>query len=282
MDSNGVIGYVQPTGEFEVIIPGTIATGDPITIVDDAYLPLAYDSNSQRDEDVTVLRRGVTFSPFRYSDPTSSPLACATTMALATDEIPREISLAELRYEQANDPEIADLLTTGRSVRHPVIDVNDDGIAIGKAPLDGCEQILVPMALRPRFIYLKHYPRSAGHPGVTKMFRSMRNRYSWKKMYREIEDAVRSCEQCARNNVQERTRVNKMQQFTAQEPLQFVAIDILGPLPKTAHGNRFLPVISDRFSKLNRTIPMRTTTALAVAKAFCTHWVFFMALHAIF
>jgi hypothetical protein len=81
-------------------------------------------------------------------------LVCATNLALATDEIPREISLEELRYEQAHDPEIADLLTTGRSGRHPVIDVNDDGISIRKAPLDGCEQILVPMALRPRVIYL--------------------------------------------------------------------------------------------------------------------------------
>jgi hypothetical protein len=79
-------------------------------------------------------------------------VACATNLALATDEIPREVSLEELRYEQAHDPEIAYLLTTGRSGRHPVIDVNDDGIAIRKAPLDGCEQILVPMALRPRVI----------------------------------------------------------------------------------------------------------------------------------
>jgi Integrase zinc binding domain len=201
-------------------------------------------------------------------------VACATTLALATDEIPREVSLEELRYEQAHDTEIADLLTTGSSGRHPVIDVNDDGIAIRKAPLDRFEQILVPMALRPRVIYLEHYPRSADHPGVTKMFRSMRKRYFWKNMYREIEDAVRSCEQCARNNVQERIRVNKMQLFTAHEPLEFVAIDILGPPTKTPHGNRFLLVISDRFSKLTRTIPMRTTTALAVAKAFCTHWVF--------
>jgi hypothetical protein len=46
MGSNGVIGYVYPTGEFEVTIRDTIPTGDPITIVDDAYLPLAYDSNS--------------------------------------------------------------------------------------------------------------------------------------------------------------------------------------------------------------------------------------------
>jgi hypothetical protein len=102
----------------------------------------------------------------------------------------------------------------------------------------------------------------------------MRKRYFWKNMYREIEDAVRSCEQCARNNDQERTRVNKMQLFTAHEPLEFVAIDILGPFPKRANVNLFLLVISDCFSKITRTIPMRTTTALAVAKSFCTHWVF--------
>jgi hypothetical protein len=85
MDSNGVIGYVFPTGEFEVIISYTIPTGDPIAIVDDAYLPLAYDSNSQREEDVTVLRRGVTLSPFLSSDPTSAPLSFATNLDLVTD-----------------------------------------------------------------------------------------------------------------------------------------------------------------------------------------------------
>jgi hypothetical protein len=128
-----------------------------------------------------------------------------------------------------------------------VIDVNDDGIAIRKAPLDGCEHILVPMVLCPRVVYLEHYPISAGHPGVTKMFRYMGKRYFWKNMYREIDDAVRSCEQCARKNVQDRTRVSTMQLFTAHEPLEFVAIDILGPLLKTAHGNLFLLVISVRF-----------------------------------
>jgi hypothetical protein len=51
-------------------------------------------------------------------------------------------------------------------------------------------------------------------------------------------------------------------------------MDILGPLPKTEHGNRFLLVISDRFSKLTRTVPLRTITALVVAKAFYDAWVF--------
>jgi transposase InsO family protein len=93
-------------------------------------------------------------------------------------------------------------------------------------------------------------------------------------MYNDVEETVRQCTPCLKNRVQEKKRVIVMKLFRANEPLEFVAIDILGPLPKTVHGNRFLLVISDRFSKLTRTIPMRKTTALAVAKALCTHWVF--------
>jgi Integrase zinc binding domain len=179
------------------------------------------------------LEKGGYFSHFS-TDPVNPG-----AQALAVDDLPREISLEELRYEKQRDPEISELFGTGGSGRNPVIDVNRDGIAIRKAPLDGAEQILVPLALRPHVLYLEHHPKSVGHPGVTKMFRSMRKRYFWRNMYREVEDTVRGCEHYARNNVQERTRVNHMKIVPANEPLEFIEIDILGPLPETAHGNRF-------------------------------------------
>jgi transposase InsO family protein len=51
-------------------------------------------------------------------------------------------------------------------------------------------------------------------------------------------------------------------------------MDILGPLPRKKHGNRFLLVIADRFSKVTKTAPLRTITALSVARAFCDHWAY--------
>jgi transposase InsO family protein len=33
-------------------------------------------------------------------------------------------------------------------------------------------------------------------------------------------------------------------------------------------------VISDRYSKVTRTVPLRTVTALSVARAFCDHWAY--------
>jgi hypothetical protein len=51
-------------------------------------------------------------------------------------------------------------------------------------------------------------------------------------------------------------------------------MDILGPLPRTKHGNRFLLVIADRYTKVTRTVQFRTVTALSVARAFVDQWVY--------
>ena len=51
-------------------------------------------------------------------------------------------------------------------------------------------------------------------------------------------------------------------------------MDLLGPLPKTVHGNGHVLVMPDRFTKLTRSIPLRTTTASVVANAFLDNWVY--------
>jgi hypothetical protein len=84
------------------------------------------------------------------------------TLALALDELPRDVTLNELREEQDLDPEIRELLATGGQGR--VIDVNLYGRIVRKAPIDVCEQILVPTTLRPRVLHLEHHPKSVGHP----------------------------------------------------------------------------------------------------------------------
>jgi transposase InsO family protein len=106
------------------------------------------------------------------------------------------------------------------------------------------------------------------------MFRSLRRGYFWNGMIQDVSETVRQCVTCAKNRVKEQTRTSFLKLFPASEPLEYVSMDILGPFQKTEHGNRFRLVISDRFSKLTRTVPLRTITALVVAKAFCEHWVF--------
>lgn len=53
---------------------------------------------------------------------------------------------------------------------------------------------------------------------------------------------------------------------------EFVGIDIFAQLLQTPRGNNFLLVITNRCSKLVRTIPLKNITAALVAKAFVTNW----------
>ena len=86
-------------------------------------------------------------------------------------------------------------------------------------------------------------------------------------MAADVVETVKQCYDCTRNSFN-LTKRTKLKLFPENAHLQSVKMDILGKLPKIRHGNQFLLVIADRYSKFSRTMPMRTTTALAVAEAF--------------
>ena len=82
------------------------------------------------------------------------------------------------------------------------------------------------------------------------------------------------CAACAREGVKLKKNTKKMKLLPPNAPLEFVAIDILGELITTRRGNRYILVISDRYSKLVRTLPLQKITAAHIAQAFVHHWVF--------
>ena len=90
----------------------------------------------------------------------------------------------------------------------------------------------------------------------------------------DVYSTVHACEGCAKNPIKERHHSNYLKLFPAAKPLEFLCMDILGPLPKTKPGNRYLLVMTDRFSKLMRTTLFRTFSMTSVARAFCNHLVF--------
>lgn len=59
----------------------------------------------------------------------------------------------------------------------------------------------------------------------------------------------------------------------ATEPLDSVAKDILGPLPRIADGNQYNAVITNRFSKLTRAIPTSAISWTLLANVFFENWI---------
>lgn len=148
-----------------------------------------------------------------------------------------------------------------------------DGILVRVSPKDGAVQRIVPEGLQERVLTLAHYPKCAGHPGRDKLFRTLRREYFWQGVSTRCADFVASCASCARKRLMSQKRVSRMTLFPPSQPLEFVAIDILGPLPETKNGNRFLLVIADRYSKGAQTVPLAKITATDIAHAFFARWI---------
>ena len=119
-----------------------------------------------------------------------------------------------------------------------------------------------------------HYAKTSGHPSGQKLYEQLRQDFYWPSMAVDAYATVRNCVTCASNRIKLRKHAKALKLFPALAPLEFVAIDLLGPVIRTPRGNRHLLVISDRFTKLVRTVPLSNIKAVTVAGAFVTHWVF--------
>ena len=134
-------------------------------------------------------------------------------------------------------------------------------------------QLVVPESLRERLLHAAHHAQLAGHPGGRKLYYVLRRYFYWPAMAMDAYNTVRNCVSCARNRIKLRRHASPLKLFPARAPLEYLAIDILGELIRTPRGNRYLLIITDRYSKLTRCVPLRRITANTVAHAFIHHWV---------
>ena len=304
-DRHGLLGHRTHSGEVEVYVPPALRNEGPCAIIypvagDGSDLTVGViEGNSARKftnslpgtpetgntprilpvagQTLRLLTRA-RYSPERLHRSSHVGLAVALTtnnrnvIPTGKEQNVTTISSDELRTAQAADITCQKLLT--QTSKTSLYDLNDDGILVRVSPSDGSQQVVVPQTLVSRVLYMEHYPPSAGHPGAHRMFQTIRRTFFWPRIAEDVYETVRNCDVCARNRIAEKRKTNPLKLFPAKGPLESVAMDILGPLPRTKHGNRFLLVIADRYSKVTKTVPLRTVTALSVARAFCDHWAY--------
>ena len=271
IDQKGVLGQLRSSGAFEALLQRALLD-TPICPV---YTLAEGGSDLRRGEQGGLISHGGLISrSVRVTEPSPPGHGLQVLVASRPSDVPElsPIRIEELIREQASDELCKSLI--GLTSEKSLFDVDERGLLIRVAPLDGVRQIVVPKALLPKLLHLEHYPKTTGHPGISRMLRTIRRNYFWPSMAADVVRTVKQCDTCSRNRVNLSKRTNPLKLFPANAPLESVAMDILGPLSKTRHGNRFLLVIADRYTKITRTVPLRTITALTVAQAFCEHWVY--------
>lgn len=111
------------------------------------------------------------------------------------------------------------------------------------------DRIYVPESCRDNLLHLAHDdPILGGHLGVKKTYRKLL-RYWWPKMYKQIEDYIKSCDKCQRFKNVTGLPSGVLHNIPVSCIFEHVHIDIIGPIRSTCRGNSYIITATDAFSK---------------------------------
>lgn len=113
---------------------------------------------------------------------------------------------------------------------------------------------------------LAHSIPLAGHLGRKKTIDRVMQRFYWPTLHRDIGEFCCLCEACKKCSRKRGLRVPLIPLPVISHPFERVVMDIVGPLPRSRKGNRFVLVICDYATRYPEAVPMSQVDAASVAK----------------
>ena len=131
-------------------------------------------------------------------------------------------------------------------------------------------RLWVPEALIPIVMHEMHDATTAGHMGVTRTLQRASVNYYWRGMRRTIQEWVLACPQCQQNNENPHGQVREPQRVGPypSRPFERLNMDIVGPLPESLRGHKYVLTVSDLGTRWCEVFPMKDMSAIEVATIF--------------
>ena len=152
----------------------------------------------------------------------------------------------------------------------------EDGILCLRTPVgDGPETTLravVPRAARQEIIELAHGSAAGGHFGVQKTVDKIKQRFHWLKIAKDVKYWCEKCPTCNRHKTHARNRGALTPIYTGA-PFERVAMDIVGPLPRTQRGNRYILTVVDHFTKHAEAYALPDQEAVTIARVLVNEFI---------
>lgn len=129
-----------------------------------------------------------------------------------------------------------------------------------------CNQLLVPKAYVSKVLYLAHSHPLGAHLGSEKTYERLTLRFYWPGVKRAVEDYCQHCAECSLHSPKVTYRNPLIPLPIIDVPFKRIGMDIVGPLPKSSRGHRYILVILDYATRYPEALPLRTATGKTVAK----------------
>ncbi|CAH8658130.1 unnamed protein product [Dicrocoelium dendriticum] len=112
-----------------------------------------------------------------------------------------------------------------------------------------------------------------GHAGQRKTEAAVRQRYWWPGIHADVTKFCNECDICTSVKSPATVPRAPLMPMVTTAPGQRIGVDLMGPLPITANGNRHILVLVDYFTKWCEAVPIKQPDAATVASAFVNEWV---------
>ena len=106
----------------------------------------------------------------------------------------------------------------------------------------------------------------SGHLGVNKTSSKIKKKYHWYQTDLDIRLYIRQCRQCNKDKDPRKKPKARLGLYLAGYPMDRIAFDVMGPMPLTKDGNRYILVIGDYFTRWMEAYSLPTQHAEVVAQ----------------
>ena len=208
------------------------------------------------------------------------------------------ITMQDVRLAQRSDPDIQLVLTwydegTGSFVRPP----EDQLSGVSKEVRRYCTELdhftvrdnvlwrqveqdsnnvfllVIPESLQDKAIQCIHDIAVGGHLGYDKTTFKCRQRFFWYGMASHIKRYVSICPVCEQSSRKVSHGIAPLGTLICGYRFERIYLDIVGPLPLSSQGHRYILVAIDGFTRWAQAFPLRSMTAEEVASVFVVGWV---------
>jgi len=132
----------------------------------------------------------------------------------------------------------------------------------------GMRQVFIsPSCMKNQILKYCHDIRSSGHLGQDKTLSKLKKVAYWHGMSTDCKLYVKTCPICNRQKKANKKAKADLGQYHSGVPFERIHMDILGPLPVSKLGNKYILVIIDQFTKWIECCPLPNQYAETIAKA---------------
>jgi len=134
---------------------------------------------------------------------------------------------------------------------------------------DRQDKLVAPDSMTEYMIRAYHDAPFSGHQGPERTLAKIRQQFYWKNQYKEVKDCCAKCESCARKKSGTQPKSAPLQTFNEIGDRNVTwSLAMLGPLPLSERGNRWVLTSTDPCTKFPMTVPLPDATSNTIALAF--------------